>query len=89
MPYIKQENRKQYEVIINDAVKVLSKDNKTFDVGDLNFLVSSIVWQLFDSNPKYRTANDLIGTLECIKLEFCRRKVNPYEDAKINENGDI
>ena len=29
------------------------------------------------------------GALECAKLEFARRIVAPYEDAKIKENGDV
>jgi len=31
----------------------------------------------------------MIGVLECVKQEFYRRKVAPYEDIKIIENGDI
>jgi hypothetical protein len=89
MPYIKPEAREQYKEIIDKAVETLSKDSKTFDVGDLNYLVSCIVWKLFDNNPRYRTANDLVGALECIKLEFIRRRVNEYEDSKIKENSDI
>jgi hypothetical protein len=27
--------------------------------------------------------------LECIKQEFYRRKLAPYEEAKIKENGDL
>lgn len=31
---------------------------------------------------------DVLGTLECVKLEFYRRVVAPYEDKKCAENGD-
>ena len=59
------------------------------DVGEVNYLVSSVIWRLFDQNPRYKIANDLIGVLECVKAEFYRRKVANLEDKKIEENGDI
>lgn len=31
---------------------------------------------------------DVIGTIECVKLEFYRRVVAPYEDKKAEQNGD-
>jgi len=30
-----------------------------------------------------------LGAIECAKLEFIRRVVSPYEDAKIVANGDV
>ena len=30
-----------------------------------------------------------MGVLECCKLEFYRRVAAPYEDIKIEENGDV
>jgi len=32
---------------------------------------------------------DVLGALECAKLEFYRRLVAVYEDVKIRENGDV
>jgi hypothetical protein len=39
--------------------------------------------------PKYFNYNRAVGVLECIKLEFYRRMVGPYEDTKIRESGDV
>lgn len=36
-----------------------------------------------------KNVSDLLGVFECVKLEFYRRIVAPYEDAKIAENGDV
>ena len=58
-------------------------------VGELNFVISSIIWKIFDDNPSYTLGNNLVGVLECVKQEFIRRKLNPYEDEKIIENGDL
>ena len=37
----------------------------------------------------YRNINELIGVLECAKLELYRRVASPYEDEKIQSNGDV
>ena len=37
----------------------------------------------------YQTMNDIIGALEGAKLEFYRRVVVPYENDKIEQNGDV
>ena len=37
----------------------------------------------------YQTCNDVMGALEGAKAEFYRRVVGPYEDQKIEENGDV
>lgn len=90
MPYIKKEDRPQYDPYIQDVVNALTAGGKVkFDVGHLNYVLSGIVWKLFDSDKKYKTANDLSGVLSCVDKEFYRRKVVAYENLKIDENGDI
>jgi hypothetical protein len=39
--------------------------------------------------PSYQSINDVLGALEGAKLEFYRRIAAPYEDTKIQENGDV
>ena len=82
MPYIKPENRTKFNSPIEDVVAALTV-NEQFDV------ISSVVWELFKKNPRYSTANNLMGVLECVKAEFYRRQVANLEDRKIIENGDI
>ena len=41
------------------------------------------------SRVEYARINELIGVLECAKLELYRRIAVPYEDTKIAENGDV
>ena len=38
---------------------------------------------------RYSKINALIGVLECAKLELYRRVAAPYENDKIDENGDV
>lgn len=90
MPYIKELHREKYKGPVQDIIDELTDHGyKPFEAGDLNYVISSIVWKLFDSNKKYKTANDLSGVLTNVQAEFYRRKVAPYEDEKIKENGDI
>ncbi len=37
----------------------------------------------------YDNYNTVIGVLESMKLEMYRRTVAPYEDLKVQENGDV
>jgi hypothetical protein len=37
----------------------------------------------------YHNINDILGALEGAKLEFYRRVAVPYENGKIQENGDV
>jgi hypothetical protein len=88
MPYIKRQDREKFDSHINELVKLLS-ENKIVSPGELNYLISSIIWKIYDRFPSYTLANNMIGALECVKQEFYRRKLSSYEDVKIGENGDI
>lgn len=90
MPYIVKADRKEFDPEIDKLLSRLT--NKGFakaKAGDLNYAFSKIVWAVFVRNPSYATANELMGMLECVKQEFYRRQVAPYEDKKIGENGDL
>jgi hypothetical protein len=42
-----------------------------------------------DVKKDYQAINDCLGALEGAKLELYRRVAAPYEDRKIQENGDV
>lgn len=88
MPYIKPDNRQKYQEGIDS---LLGAFNSTEEVkmGDVNYVVSTLIWELFKDKLSYSQGNNLMGALECIKQEFYRRMIVPYEDEKIKENGDI
>ena len=81
MPYIKEKIRqylgKNYPLPI------------PVDPGELNYLFTKIALAYVGKYPNYRVYNDIIGALECCKLELYRRKVVDYEEKKIELNGDI
>lgn len=58
--------------------------------GELNYLVTLLCLKyLNERGEKYQTYNDILGALEGCKLEMYRRRIAPYEDKKIEENGDV
>ena len=79
MPYIREAQR---ELL----------DDGTFpeDPGELNYKLTSVCTEyLAHHEANYRTFNDIIGALEAAKLEFYRRIVVPYENKKVEQNGDV
>ena len=57
--------------------------------GELNFAITEVlIGYLKEKKESYQTYNDIMGALEGAKLELARRKIFPYEDKKIAENGD-
>lgn len=56
--------------------------------GDINYAFSRILAGLMD-NASYPKIAIITGVLENIKQEFYRRVAAPYEDLKIQQNGDI
>lgn len=82
MPYIKKD-RRGFENK-SKAIDFVS------NVGELNYLLTKILDQyLKRKGNSYSTFNDIIGVLECCKLEYYRRRVVPYESDKIEANGDV
>lgn len=78
MPYIKQIQRKE--------LGYRDPDN----AGELNFDITDVINRYIAAKElSYQTINDIIGALECAKLELYRRVASPYEDAKMKENGDV
>jgi len=85
MPYLRQQDREKFQSLVN-AMHL----NDIRTPGDLNYLVTHLMLAyLENTDRKYQNYNDAIGALECAKLELYRRHVAPYEDLKIDENGDV
>lgn len=84
MPYISQNERKYFD----ELVKLIHSDTLK-NPGALNYLITQLVLAYLPEDPKYSTFNDAIGALECAKLELYRRLVLPYENKKMQENGDV
>lgn len=89
MPYILKEKR----AVLDPSVLELAEAFRTLDdddnfAGNLNYVVTRLFSILYP-NPNYRRFNDMVGALECCKLELYRKKAAPYEDIKERENGPV
>lgn len=82
MPYISNKYSERDRLADGDYIPVV--------VGDLNFvLTAKCLDYIAYTGKSYDTFNAVIGALECAKLEMYRRMIAPYEDKKIEENGDV
>jgi hypothetical protein len=96
MPYILQRRREKIDQQIADLASAIiqmtgPETDRTKLDGDLNYSITRLLSLVLDlvGSPKYHSFNAAVGVLECVKLELYRRKVAPYEDQKIEENGDV
>ncbi len=79
MPYVPQSRR-------NDAPAETP--------GDLHYDIATLIdaflyHQPGKGEPRYTDFNNVMGVLACAQAEVYRRLVAPYEDTKIEENGDV
>lgn len=87
MPYINKPARKFYD---DTADELIDKFTRTgWCAGDVNYVFSKILWAWFKRRTGYAAINEIMGVLSCIAAEFYRRQAAPYEDTKINKNGDV
>ena len=78
MPYIKMDSRN------------MNTKKHPLTAGELNWAITDQVDNYLKENGlSYKTINDIVGALECAKIEFYRRIAAKYEDTKITENGDM
>jgi hypothetical protein len=79
MPYIPQSERNP----IDDGYVPIT-------VGQLNYAITRLIANHLTARTKsYSNINEVIGVLECAKLELYRRIAVPYESAKLEQNGDV
>ena len=78
MPYVSQD------------VRAALDTRPPVDAGELNYVITMFCDDfLRRTGRKYANVNTVIGVLECAKQEFYRRIAAPYEDSKMQENGDV
>lgn len=84
MPYIDNDKREEINPLVEQLRDILSS------MGDLNYTITRLcdAYLTTEEGIRYSRLNDLVGALECAKLELYRRVAAPYEDKKAQENGD-
>ena len=93
MPYIKKEDRNRI-ITLQDSFGGGTYKRVSLDAietpGEMNYAITEMIINYLDrKGTSYTNMNEVVGVLECAKLELYRRKVSDYEDEKIEENGDV
>ena len=91
MPYIERSSRDKYDPAINNLIDLIKNKDCNPLAGDLAYVVYKIclgVCKRFEFTTFYRL-NMITGVLDNVKDEFKRRVLFPYEDTKMDLNGDV
>ena len=84
MPYIVQPRREKLDPHLKEIAKLVETE------GDMNYCIYKLSCLLIDRMGESYSNYSMCGSaMEHAKLEWYRRRVAPYEDKKIKENGDI
>ena len=84
MPYILPEDRFKFD---EAAIKI---GTTAECAGDLNYAITVIAHTyLKKKGIRYANINEVMGALECCKLEVYRAIAAPYENDKIVANGPV
>jgi hypothetical protein len=87
MPYITKDDRPRYDKTLDELIKTLKERPVENVDGDINYCVTRILKGVYPL--RYFHLNRAMGVLSCIQQEFYRRVAAPYEDTKIEQNGDV
>lgn len=82
MPYISENNK---EIIDNQTIGQFNRNT----VGELVYAIYRLCLNVLPEKPSFVSYAVVMGALVCTMLELYRRKIAPYEDEKIKDNGDI
>lgn len=93
MPYIKQQDRDRIVEckLQPDMSKYYVIDTDKIDnAGELQYAIAIMIKEYIKrKDNNYQTRNDIMGALAGAQMEFYRRHIIPYEDEKIEINGDV
>lgn len=87
MPYIQKDLRPILDTLSKPLIDHLKSLPEIDQDGCLNYTISQIIRQIYPK--KYFHFNRALGVLSAISLELYRHRIGPYEDEKIDQNGDL
>lgn len=91
MPYIQEKDREKMALTAMKSLAIDSLQGGKLVPGNLNFIFSTIIGHILEETGglSYTSMNNLVGVLDCVKMELYRRLTAPYEDLKIMQNTDV
>jgi hypothetical protein len=82
MPYIRKEIRPTMDTVVDQMIKAGVQVD-----GDLNYILFKFCKN--HVKPSYNNYKNFLGELNEAAEEIRRRLLAPYENLKIEENGDV
>lgn len=91
MPYTEQKDRKKFEPALSELRKIIKKqiEQGKMTKGDLTYITYALGIEFFKKKPSYTTISTAISCLNDAAEELRRCHLNPYEEKKKKENGDV
>ncbi len=84
MPYIKDKDKDEMADAINDLGMFIESK------GDLNYAICELVGKfILSGKVSYTEMSEKIDAVHDAEAELRRRLLDPYEDLKIIQNGDV
>lgn len=82
MPYVTQDKRPTLDTLVEIMQSMGISGN-----GDLNYVLFK--YCKYHIKPGYNNYKNFLGELDECRAEIRRKLLGPYEDKKIQENGDV
>ena len=93
MPYITKERRAILDEYLNKLCRTMREMNELeikLEKGDLCYCLFKLSkYYILTKGMKYQNISDACASLLDAEYEIRRRILTPYENKKINDNGDI
>ena len=89
MPYISSEQRRLIDDLIEKLTNLVNSSPSLISKKDgvVNYIITNLLIQVYERS--YSSMCHAVGTAMCAIFEFYRRRMIPYENEKIVENGDV
>lgn len=87
MPYVAKDQREN----VDNYIEIIAIWATGAGPGLPNYIITKLLRSIYDlpESQNYAKYNEIVGILECCKLEFYRSLIGPYEQTKLEENGDV
>lgn len=90
MPYIKPGDRGRLDAELESSIDIIEFASKLKNAGEINYVITTmLVAYLNRVGHNYANMNEVIGALECCKMELYERVIKDYEKIKASQNGDV
>lgn len=89
MPYIMKADRERFDPLISALADEI-KDGMSTGACDLSYILTKICDAYVERRGKnYASVAEVIGGLECVKMEYGRRVLEPLLDDRKGVHGDV